>query len=178
VTLDAAMLAKARAAAEELAEAERSFTRARDEYHSTIRRLHLVGATFREIADAFGISHQRVKQLVDAAGGTWWQRVWRDRRVRPDAVCAFCRRPRIAVRSLISGPGVHICERCIADAQRILDGGDDQAGSLARERGRRATCSFCSQRRRPTRELVRGGDAIVCGDCLILSRQILEDLSP
>src|SRR5688500_2118091 len=106
MVLDDTLLAKARAAAEQLAEGERAVARARDEYHATIRRLHLVGATFREIGDAFGISHQRVKQLVDAAGGTWWQRAWRGKVASADLVCSFCRRPRVAVKSLISGPRV------------------------------------------------------------------------
>jgi ATP-dependent Clp protease ATP-binding subunit ClpX len=34
--------------------------------------------------------------------------------------CAFCGRPRSAVRKLVAGPGVFICDRCIAVCRRLL----------------------------------------------------------
>jgi ATP-dependent Clp protease ATP-binding subunit ClpX len=34
--------------------------------------------------------------------------------------CAFCGRPREEVRKLVAGPGVHICDRCIAVCRQLL----------------------------------------------------------
>src|SRR2546425_707069 len=74
------------------AEAERQALLARGDYHTVVRRLHLGGGSLREIAQALGLSHQRVQQIVKGAGGSWWQRVWRTRMVGRDAVCTFCDR--------------------------------------------------------------------------------------
>lgn len=39
----------------------------RAEFHEGVRRLHASGMTMRDIADALGISHQRVHQIVSGA---------------------------------------------------------------------------------------------------------------
>src|SRR5687767_7091678 len=93
MTLDGYLLDKARREAARLAEAERQALEARGEYHTAVRRLHLGGASLREVAEALDLSHQRVQQIVRGAGGSWWQRVWRSRNVQPGAVCTFCDRP-------------------------------------------------------------------------------------
>src|SRR5215212_9276086 len=93
MTMDPELLNKARAAAERLSEAERQTLLTRADYHTALRRLHLAGASLREIAEALGLSHQRVQQIVDEAGGSWWRRAWRTRTVKRDAVCTFCSRP-------------------------------------------------------------------------------------
>jgi hypothetical protein len=36
--------------------------------------------------------------------------------VMPEFVCSFCERPRGEVATLISGPGVFICDGCVAEA--------------------------------------------------------------
>ena len=64
------LLNKARAAATRLASAEGEVDAARAEYHAVVRRIHLAGAPLREIAQELGLSHQRVQQIVDAAGGS------------------------------------------------------------------------------------------------------------
>ena len=79
MVLDRDLLARATAAGNELAEAERKALLSRAEYHTAIRRLHLGGGSFREIAQALALSHQRVQQIVNEAGGSWWSRVWRMR---------------------------------------------------------------------------------------------------
>lgn len=64
MTLDEDALAEAVAARERLEAAQDEAERARADYHRAIRRLHLAGTTLREIADALGLSHQRVHQIV------------------------------------------------------------------------------------------------------------------
>src|SRR5262245_60400518 len=109
MVLDQELLEQAREAGAEVAEVERRALLSRAEYHARIRRLHLGGGSLREIAQALGISHQRVQQIVEGAGGSWWQRVWRTRNAKRDAVCTFCERPPSEVAKLVAGPDVYIC---------------------------------------------------------------------
>jgi hypothetical protein len=53
--------------AERLIESEREAEPVRADFHCAIRRLHLRGASLREIASALGMSHQRV-HIVEGAG--------------------------------------------------------------------------------------------------------------
>src|SRR5262245_7190335 len=162
--LDPGLYEQARDAAASLLEAERQVVRVRTDYHTAIRRLHLAGGSLREIADALSLSHQRVQQIVSAAGGSWWQ-LWRGRRAKRDAVCTWCDRPPSEVSKLIAGPNVFICDACIAGAER----------QLARSRASRATrrCSFCSRRANKDRAVVEGTYSI-CSDCLRVCREILD----
>jgi ATP-dependent Clp protease ATP-binding subunit ClpX len=41
-------------------------------------------------------------------------------RVKP-LRCSFCGRDQDAVKKLVSGPGVYICDQCVATATRIMD---------------------------------------------------------
>src|SRR5713226_5610399 len=92
MVLDQHLLNNARAAGDQLAEAERQVLLTRADYHTAIRRLHLAGGSLREISQSLSLSHQRVQQIVNAAGGSWWRRVWRTRNVKRDAVCTWCDR--------------------------------------------------------------------------------------
>src|SRR5262245_37625576 len=106
MVIDEELLAKARSAANRVAEADRQVTLARADFHTHVRRLHLAGGSLREIAQALGISHQRVAQMVEISGGSWWSRVWRTRAPRRDAVCTFCGLPPGEVAKLVAGPNV------------------------------------------------------------------------
>ncbi len=124
---------------------------ARAEYHTAIRRIHLAGASLREIAQALSLSHQRVQQIVSGAGGSWWRRLWRNRHVRPDAVCTWCERPPSEVAKLIAGPNVCICDACVESAERVV---------------RRSSASG---------PFAPAGH--VCTDCLRVCREILDGRS-
>src|SRR5919106_161691 len=117
--LDSQLLQRATAAGARLAEAERTALLARADYHTAIRRLHLDGASLREIAEALSLSHQRVQQVVTAAGGSWWQ-AWRRRSAERDPICTWCERPPGEVAKLIAGPKVFICDACVAAAERAV----------------------------------------------------------
>lgn len=69
MTLDQALLASARDARERLLQLQHDAEVTRADYHDAIRRLHAEGGSMREIADALGLSHQRVHQLVDTESG-------------------------------------------------------------------------------------------------------------
>jgi hypothetical protein len=173
MTLDVQLLKRAQSEAARMAEAEREALLARADYHTMVRRLHLGGASLREIAEALGLSHQRVQQIVRGAGGSWWQRVWRSRNVRRDAVCTFCERPPAEVAKLIAGPNVYICDACVAAAERTLE--DAGSHPFKRSKNPAARCVFCGRLRSPKRRFVSAPPGLVCSDCLAVCRQILND---
>jgi hypothetical protein len=170
MVIDERLLEGARAAGDKLAAADREALLARAEYHTAVRRLHLAGGSLREIGEALGMSHQRVQQIVEAAGGSWWQRVWRNRTRRRDAVCTFCGRPPSEVKKLVAGPDVYLCDRCAAAATQALAG--RTAHGIAR--AIRGSCSFCGKRAASARPVAAADEAAVCADCLAMCRQIID----
>jgi hypothetical protein len=179
MVLSPELLEKARAAGRQVADAERQALLARGEYHTAIRRLHLGGGSLREIAQALSLSHQRVQQIVSSAGGTWWRRVWRTRRIGPDAACTWCRRPPSEVGKLIAGPNVFICDTCVESAERTASG-RALAGPFARMKTRSVAtrCAFCGKRAHEERALVTSSAGHVCTDCLRVCRDILDTAGP
>jgi ClpX C4-type zinc finger protein len=177
-TVDQNLLTAARSAADRLAESERQAALSRADYHHAVRRLHLAGAPLRDVAEALGISHQRVQQIVKAGGGTWWSRVWHGRRMRRDIICSYCGRPPGEVAKMIAGPKVYICDRCIDAAEHALRGGKPASAAAApMARTKRGRCSFCGRRSFSGRTLVGTDEKRVCDACLGLCRQILDDRS-
>jgi hypothetical protein len=173
MAIDQNLLEQARATGTRLAEAEREALLARADYHTAIRRLHLGGASFREIAQALSLSHQRVQQVVSAAGGSWWQ-VWRRRSAIPDAVCSWCGRPPAEVAKLIAGPKVYMCDACVAAAEQALAGtlgkrGDPKPASHRVREG----CSFCGKKATRQRAVI-AGPRNICDQCLRVCREILD----
>jgi hypothetical protein len=65
VSLDEQILREATEARDRLIALQHDVDQVRSDYHHAIRRLHASGASMREIAEALGISHQRVHQIVD-----------------------------------------------------------------------------------------------------------------
>jgi ClpX C4-type zinc finger len=183
--VDEELLATAKQAGEQLIEAEENAEVARAEFHRAIRRLHLRGASMRELADALQLSHQRIHQIVDAAGGA---RRWRRRERTPlELSCSFCGRPQRKTRKLIAGPGVYICEKCVEVADSVIASGRGEKTTLSRvepvpanAKGRR--CSFCGKHRHQLTGLattidnpVLGklkADAAICAECLTLCQEI------
>ena len=175
MTLSQSLLEKARAAQTDLAEAERQVLLARAEYHTAIRRLHLAGGALREIAGALSFSHQRVQQIVNATGGSWWRRVWRTRNARRDAACTWCERPPSEVSKLVAGPNVYICDSCLDRVSRALSGAGDALGTLRlAAEGARTRCSFCNKRRNGERSVVAGPSANICSECLPICREFMD----
>jgi hypothetical protein len=69
MTLDKDTLTSAEQARDHLLELQHSAEVARVDYHHTIRKLHAAGGSLREIAEALGLSHQRVHQIVEPVDG-------------------------------------------------------------------------------------------------------------
>jgi len=166
--LDRGLLDKARDASSRLAAAEHAAQAARVDYGTAIRRLHLDGGTLREIASALGLSHQRVQQIVQSAGGTWWQRLWKSRRTVAPGPCTFCGKPPGGVSKLIAGPEVFICDACVRAAERA-------AAPFGRASHARQRCSFCGKSRNEDRQMYASAEGNVCSECLTVCRRILTD---
>jgi len=192
--LDRELVREAERAKEELAVAQHAAYRAKVDYHQAIRRLHAAGGSLREIAEELGLSHQRVHQIIDEAAEPARPR-WRRRPQRlqgPPGPCSFCGRSREECAKLIAGPGVFICERCVAQATRLSAGPVVEgraAGPMRLEpSGSEAQCSFCSLEARKVRHLVASGLSVpagkfgdlprICDKCLDLCLEILAETSP
>jgi ribosomal protein S14 len=183
--MDEELLAQAKRAQERVIEADRTAELARAEFHRAVRRLHLSGVSLRELAAALGLSHQRVHQIVEAAGGS---RRWRRQERRPpELACSFCAQLQRRTRRLVAGPGVYICEECVALAETVISSGRPAQTTLGPvqpvpDSAPRHRCSFCGKHRgqltglattvnNPTGGKV-AGDAAICAECLALCREI------
>jgi hypothetical protein len=192
MSLDADLVREAEAARERLIQSQHAAEQARADYHHAIRRLHAAGGSLREIADVLRLSHQRVHQIIgEAAEPTrpWWRR--RGRRWRgPAGPCSFCGRSRSEVDKLIAGPGVFICDQCVAQATRLSAGAavEDRAeGTMRLEpSGSQVRCSFCGKQAVQGMLLVAsrlagapggkvGQGARICDECLDLCLSILAE---
>jgi ClpX C4-type zinc finger len=179
MTLDADLLEQAKAAEARVIDAEHEAEVARASFHRAVRRLQLAGGSLREIADALGLSHQRVHQIVESAGGG---RRWRSRRPAGGQLpsCSFCGRDAKHTKSLIAGPGVHICDRCIPRAAAVLDDGAPPAGQAGAlwavpAEARALRCSFCGKRRYQAPGMAAAEHARICGECLRLCHEIRDE---
>jgi hypothetical protein len=165
--IDEELLAEALRAEERLIDAERDAEVFRAEFHRAVRRLHLNGASLRELAGALGLSHQRVHQIVESAGGSRrWLRQREPGRREPGRrdpawagrlACTFCGQDQTQVQKLIAGPQVYICDTCVSLARNVISSGPVPGGpfvpvTMMPERGRpesepkvKLACSFCGK---------------------------------
>ena len=179
--IDADLLSQARAAEARVIDAEQAADIARAEFHGAMRRLQLAGASLREIAEALGLSHQRVHQIVAAAGGS---RRWRRHRasVSQPPSCSFCGQDEKQAKALIAGPGVFICDRCISSVDQVQTvAGRRISTPIATiepisDEARAERCSFCGKRRHQVAAMAAAGGARICDECLSLARDIDREL--
>ena len=188
VPLDPELLTAARAGEARLIDAERAADIARADFHHSVRRLQLSGGSLREIADALGLSHQRVHQIVEGAGGARpWRRAARPGKGNPGQGtmlgCSFCGKPQKQVRKLIAGPGVYVCNECIERADRVIATGEPTATPLSamtsagdhNKHGAPVKCSFCGKRRHQVTGLAAAARVAICTECLGLCHEIISE---
>jgi len=187
--MDEKLLADARLARERLIDAERDLEVARADFHRAVRRLHLNGSSLRELAASLGLSHQRVHQIVEEAGGSrrWIRGKGEGRRDDLLLVCSFCVKSQPEVAKLIAGPGVYICDGCVTLAEGVLSTGE----AARTEYGQVTTvstqnphipCSFCGKTRGQVPSLALGPPvphrkvpATICPECLALCDEIVAE---
>jgi hypothetical protein len=182
--MDGKLLAAASQAHEQLVEADHAAEVAKANFHRAVRRLHLSGASLRELAAALNLSHQRVHQIVGTAGGG--RRWTRSGPLQPGLACSFCGRTQRKARKLVAGPDVYICEECVDTAETVIRSGQtalDSLNNVSDDTAQRR-CSFCGKRRYQVKGLVvsvgspagkLAEDASICAECLGLCREIFAD---
>ena len=190
--MDDKLLGEARQAKERLIDAERDLEVARADFHRAVRRLHLHGSSLRELAACLGLSHQRVHQIVEEAGGSrrWVRAKGGGSGGRRDdllLVCSFCGKSQPEAAKLIAGPGVYICDGCVTLAEGVLDSGEaarTEYGQVTTvsEQNPRMSCSFCGKTRAQVPGLAtaptvphRKTPATICPECLALCDEIIAE---
>lgn len=157
--LDELLLAEATAAQAAQTHALAQADLARVQFQQALRRLHQAGASTREIARAFELSHQRVHQLIDS-------RSW---------PCSFCDAQQDSGATFIAGPGVKICHDCVA----LAAAGTAPFSSVPRATGHRpqwgCQCSFCGKARAEVDAMAEQGAHRICAECLVLCREIIAE---
>jgi hypothetical protein len=186
--MDDRLLAEARQARERLIDAERDLEVARADFHRAVRRLHLHGSSLRELSACLGLSHQRVHQIVEEAGGSRrWIRAKGGGRDDLLLVCSFCGKAQHEVAKLIAGPGVYICDGCVTLAEGVLASGEaarTEYGTVTvvPEEAQRTLCSFCGKIRGQVSGMAvalkaphRKTPAVICQECLALCDEIIAE---
>ncbi|MDP9454114.1 MAG: hypothetical protein M3P97_12225, partial [Actinomycetota bacterium] len=121
------------------------------------------------MADAFGLSHQRVHQILRS--GRPPRPSWRG---STGPRCSFCARAQADADRIIAGPGVAICEGCIGEATTVASCAVvDRAGAPAMavvpgEVDLAPECSFCSKDRDHVEGMIVGEEARIFDKCLHL----------
>jgi ClpX C4-type zinc finger len=178
--LDPDLLEQARSAQTRMIDVERDAEVAGAEFHRAVRRLQVAGGSPQEIAQALGLSHHRVHQIVEATEGS------RSRREsRADTAqllsCSFCGKGQKQVKKLIAGPGVFICNECIDRVHTVLaETGKRVSTPIATiqqisEEHREELCKFCGKRRLQVAAMAAAGETRICNECLGLCDEIVSD---
>jgi len=167
MTLDEALLEAALRRREEFEAAQDAVERSRGEFNRSIRHLHIAGGSMREIAEALGLSHQRVHQIVEAGQPV----EARETSTMTDLlVCQFCDKNQTEVAKLIAGPGTYICDTCVARAHAVGDADGTDGDLLTAE----AKCGFCGKGFKKVDWVVeRAGRSSICNECVALCEEIL-----
>jgi hypothetical protein len=184
--VDEKLLAEARQARERLIHAERAAEAARAEFRGAVHRLVVHGSRSGDIAAALELSHERLDEMVQGAGGA--DREDQAGILGNDLTCSFCGRSQHEVRKLIAGPGCYICEACVGLTEGVASGGSPAHTRLGPvhavpEQDERARCSFCGKHRclvtglaaRSAETGLASGHPAICTECLSLCNEILVE---
>jgi hypothetical protein len=175
MTLEEGLLRRATETRDRLIELEYETDRARLSYQHAIRRLHAAGGSLRDIAEALGLSHQRVHQIVEGVAGKVAVK-----NSRANLACSFCDFDKSETRKVIAGPGVRICDRCIFLATEVIQEGGARANErvkLAAVSDVQAKCSFCGKEVRRGDRMAGTARVRICAECLGLCTDILAGTS-
>jgi hypothetical protein len=87
---------------------------------------------------------------------------------RGDLRCSFCDKNQDVVDKLIAGPGVYICNFCVANFNvHIAD---------ANYQGVQGTnCSFCGKQAKIIGKIISSPKARICDECMELCNEILDE---
>jgi hypothetical protein len=185
--MDEEVLAWARQAQEWLIQAEDHAAAVRADLRRAVDRLAAGGSSPRDIGAALGLSDQQLGEIARTAGGSG--RVGRGQAPGAGLACTFCGRSQHKVRKLVAGPGVYICDGCIALASGVVGSGSPAETPLGPvravpEQGGGTRCRFCAKRRDHVTGVAAmpaesgdtfAGPAAICTECLSLCNEILAE---
>ncbi len=100
---------------------------------------------------------------------------------RSPSFCSFCGTSQVDARKLVAGPGVWICEQCVASARRVMIDSspmedDLERFALAAPGDHNVRCDFCGNMPGRVEHIVTGGSPLrgICDRCLKLCGEVLE----
>jgi hypothetical protein len=89
--------------------------------------------------------------------------------------CSFCNVSQKNTKKLIAGPGVYICEFCVAAASAVAAGAPSSPSRSAVLRTSERECAFCGKARAKVNEVVASARGRICNECLDLCHDILHE---
>jgi hypothetical protein len=93
--------------------------------------------------------------------------------------CSFCNVSQTDTKKLIAGPGVYICEGCVAAAGDVVATATPAKGPrqvvLRPAITEDHDCAFCGKAPTQVRQVVKGGRARICDECLQLCADIISE---
>ena len=88
--------------------------------------------------------------------------------------CTFCNISQKNTKKLIAGPGVYVCELCIAAASAVVAGAPSAPSRAVVLRPSPADCAFCGKARAKVNEVAGASRGRICNECLDLCHDILQ----
>jgi hypothetical protein len=93
--------------------------------------------------------------------------------------CSFCNVSQADARKLIAGPGVYICDGCVAAAGDVVATATPAKGPrqvVLRPAGNEDhACQFCGKASSHVQQVVKGGRARICDECVGLCGDIIQE---
>ena len=133
--------------------------------HHFIGTEHLLLGLLREgegigagVLQSFGLDLQKVRmqtmQVLNEHG-------------EPARTCSFCGKPQGQVQRLIAGPGVYVCDECVATFSKAPEEPEDEKGPR---------CSFCGKKQGQARDITIGPNGVnICSECVVLCQEIIAE---
>jgi hypothetical protein len=87
--------------------------------------------------------------------------------------CSFCGKEQYKVNSLISGPGVNICDECVELCDEILTDEQNETTSRSTTFDTLILCNFCGKKQSDVNKLVGGKGVYICDGCAEKTNEIL-----
>ena len=162
VTIDAQRLDAALQAKSRLESTRQACRVAERDFQEAVRRLHEAGASTKEAAKSLDISEEAACRILGITPKSGLLK------------CGICGLSQKEVRKIIAGPGVYICDGCVALATALLAGDADGAGRVAAA-GPADRCSFCGKSAEQVNAMAAGPDIRICSECLDLCHEIIEE---
>jgi len=97
---------------------------------------------------------------------------------RKDLRCSFCGKQREQVEYVIAGPGVYICDECIALCNHIIEVEAKRDKSPSDLANRELRCSFCAKSYEQVANLIAGPGVFICTECVDLCNEIISKAIP